>query len=99
MGQVVVEAKGLLFDNDGVIVSSIASVNRSWKRWAAHYGVPNANEVQIAHGTRAVEIMEQLAPGVDKEEGLRLIEDMEIADTDDLEVLPGVRALLESLPK
>ena len=99
MAQVVVAAKGLLFDNDGVIVSSIASVNRSWKRWAAHYGVPNANEVQIAHGTRAVEIMEQLAPWVDRDEGLRLIEDMEIADTDDLEVLPGVRALLESLPK
>jgi len=99
MAQVVVEAKGLLFDNDGVIVSSIASVNRCWRRWAEHYGVPNANGVQIAHGTRAVEIMESLAPGVDKEEGLRLIEDMEIADTDDLEVLPGVRALLESLPK
>jgi len=99
MAQVVAEAKGLLFDNDGVIVSSIASVNRCWRRWAEHYGVPNANEVQIAHGTRAVEIMEQLAPGVDKEEGLRLIEDMEIADVDDLEVLPGVRALLESLPK
>jgi sugar-phosphatase len=99
MGEVVVEAKGLLFDNDGVIVSSIASVNRSWKRWAAHYGVPNADAVQIAHGTRAVEIMDQLAPGVDKEEGLRLIEDMEIADTDDLEVLPGVRVLLEGLPK
>jgi sugar-phosphatase len=99
MSQVVAEAKGLLFDNDGIIVSSIASVNRCWRRWAAHYGVPNADQVQIAHGTRAVEIMEQLAPGVDKEEGLRLIEDMEIADVDDLEVLPGVRALLESLPK
>jgi len=99
MAQVVVEAKGLLFDNDGVIVSSIASVNRCWRKWAAHYGVPNADQVQIAHGTRAVEIMEQIVPGVDKEEGLRLIEDMEIADVDDLEVLPGVRALLESLPK
>jgi mannitol-1-/sugar-/sorbitol-6-phosphatase len=99
MGQVVVEAKGLLFDNDGVIVSSIASVNRCWRRWAAHYGVANADKVQIAHGTRAVEIMEQLAPGVNKEEGLRLIEDMEIADVEDLEVLPGVRELLNSLPK
>jgi sugar-phosphatase len=99
MAQVAVEAKGLLFDNDGVIVSSIASVNRCWRRWAEHYGVLNASEVQIEHGTRAVEIMEELAPCVDKEEGLRLIEDMEIADTDDLEVLPGVRALLECLPK
>lgn len=99
MAQVVVEAKGLLFDNDGVIVSSIASVNRCWRKWAAHYGVPNADQVQIEHGTRAVEIMEKIVPDVDKEEGLRLIEDMEIDDVDDLEVLPGVRALLESLPK
>jgi sugar-phosphatase len=99
MAHLVVEAKGLLFDNDGVIVSSIASVNRCWRRWAEHYGVPNADQVQIAHGTRAIEIMEQLVPGVNKEEGLRLIEDMEIADTDDLEVLPGVRVLLNSLPK
>src|SRR5580704_13328928 len=98
MGQVVVEAKGLLFDNDGVIVSSIASVDRSWKRWAAHYGVPNASQVRIQHGTRPYDIMEKVAPWVNKEEGLQLIEEMELGDMDDLEVLPGVRALLESLP-
>jgi sugar-phosphatase len=97
-GPVTVEIAGILFDNDGVIVSSIASVNRSWKRWAAHYGVPDADKVQIEHGTRAVEIMDRLKPGVDKAEGLRLIEDMEIEDVSDLEVLPGVRELLESLP-
>jgi sugar-phosphatase len=75
-----IEAAALLFDNDGVLVSSIASVNRCWKLWAAHYGVPNADQVEIAHGTRAVEIMEKLVPGVDPVEGLKLIEDMEIAD-------------------
>ena len=31
-------------------------------------------------------------------EGLRLIEDMELEDVSDLKVLPGARALLESLP-
>ena len=97
-GRVEVTAAGLLFDNDGVIVSSIASVNRCWRKWAAHYGVPDADKVEIAHGTRAVEIMQTLKPGVDEAEGLRLIEDMEIEDVADLEVLPGVRALLESLP-
>jgi sugar-phosphatase len=96
--QVSTEAAALLFDNDGVLVSSIASVNRCWKIWAAHYGVPNADKVEIAHGTRAVEIMENLAPDVDPVEGLKLIEDMEIADVADVEVLPGVRALLTSLP-
>ena len=98
MSRVVVEAKGLLFDMDGVLISSIASVNRCWRRWAAHYGVPDADKAQIAHGTRAVDIIRKLKPGLDVAEGLRLIEDMEIEDVADLKVLPGARELLESLP-
>jgi sugar-phosphatase len=96
-GLVTIEAAGVLFDMDGVLVSSIGSVNRCWRRWAQHYGVPNAATVQIEHGTRAVEIIGKLKPGLDVTEGLRLIEDMEIEDVADLKVLPGARALLESL--
>jgi len=88
----------LLFDNDGVIVSSIASVNRCWRRWAAHYGVPVAADFEIEHGTRAVDVMQKLVPGIDVVEGLKVIEDMELEDVADLEVLPGVKTLLESLP-
>jgi sugar-phosphatase len=95
---VTVEAAGILFDMDGVLVSSIGSVNRCWKRWAEHYGLPNADAVQIEHGTRAVDMIAKLMPGLDVAEGLRLIEDMEIEDVSDLKVLPGARALLESLP-
>ena len=95
---VTVEAAGILFDMDGVLVSSIGSVNRCWKLWAAHYGLPNADSVQIEHGTRAVDMIAKLIPGMDVVEGLRLIEDMEIEDVSDLKVLPGARALLESLP-
>jgi sugar-phosphatase len=99
MSEVVeVRAGGLLFDMDGVLISSIASVDRSWHRWAAHYGVPDADKYVIPHGTRAVDIIATLKPGLDVAEGLRLIEDMEMDDMSDLEVLPGVRALLESLP-
>ncbi len=97
----IVECKGLLFDMDGVLISSIASVNRCWRRWAAHYGVPNAEQFVIAHGTRAVEIIVGLRPDFSPEQvadGLRLIEDMEIDDVADLKVLPGVRDLLASLP-
>ena len=96
--QVATEVAGLLFDNDGVLVSSIASVNRCWRLWAAHYGIPNADQVKVAHGTRAIEMMLALKPDVDTVEGLRLIEDLEIADVADIEVLPGVRSLLTSLP-
>jgi mannitol-1-/sugar-/sorbitol-6-phosphatase len=92
------EAAGLLFDNDGVIVSSISSVNRCWRKWAAHYNVPVGPDWEIEHGTRAVDVMQKLVPGINVTEGLKLIEDMELEDVADLTVLPGVKALLESLP-
>ena len=93
-----VHVAGVLFDNDGVLVSSIASVTRCWREWARQYGVPGAATYEVPHGVRAIDIMRQLVPGLDVTEGLRRIEDLEIADTADLEVLPGVRQLLESLP-
>jgi sugar-phosphatase len=98
MAEVTVAAAGMLFDMDGVLVSSIGSVERCWRAWAAHYGVPDADKIKLEHGTRAFEMMDKIKPGVDKVEGLRLIEDMELADLADLQVLPGAKALLESLP-
>lgn len=93
-----VETKGILFDMDGVLISSIGSVDRCWKRWAKMYGVPDAENYQVPHGMRAIEIVKSLRPDIDPQEGLRVIEDMEIEDTADLKVLPGVKALLASLP-
>jgi sugar-phosphatase len=95
---VTLDTAGILFDMDGVLISSIAGVNRSWRRWAEHYNVPNADTLTIPHGTRAVDIIANLKPGLDIAEGLRVIEDLEIDDVADLKVLPGVRALLASLP-
>jgi sugar-phosphatase len=93
-----VEAKGLLFDMDGVLVSSIGSVVRCWRQWAAIYGMPNAETYDVPHGMRAIEIIKSLRPDIDAEEGLRVIEDLEMEDMADLKVLPGVKELLESLP-
>jgi sugar-phosphatase len=94
-----VEAKGILFDMDGVLVSSIGSVVRCWRRWAEIYDVPNAEIYEVPHGMRAIEIIKTLRPDIDPVEGMRVIEDMEIEDMADLTVLPGVKALLESLPQ
>jgi sugar-phosphatase len=95
---VTVQAAGMLFDMDGVLVSSIASANRCWREWARHYGVPVSDDFEIPHGVRAAEIAERLVPGINVAEGLRLIEDMEIADVADIVTLPGARDLLESMP-
>lgn len=95
---ITIETSAILFDNDGVIVSSIAGVNRCWRRWAEYYEVPDWAGYKIPHGMRASDIIRVLRPDIDPAEGLRRIEDMEIEDVDDLEVLPGVEALLASLP-
>ncbi len=83
---------------DGVLISSIGSVVRCWRQWCALYEVPGAESFNVPHGKRAIDIIRELRPDIDAVEGLRVIEDMEIADTADLQVLPGVRALLASLP-
>ncbi len=97
-GLVSVSAQGILFDMDGVLVSSIGSAERSWRRWAAQYGIANAETLEVPHGRRAIDIVRLLRPDIDANEGLRVIEDLEVADVADLRVLPGVKELLESLP-
>jgi mannitol-1-/sugar-/sorbitol-6-phosphatase len=93
-----VETSGLLFDMDGVLISSIGSVERCWRRWAKIYEIPGADTYDVPHGMRAIDIVKMLRPDIDPQEGLRVIEDMEIEDTGDLRVLPGVRDLLNRLP-
>ena len=97
-GVVEIETKGILFDMDGVLISSIGSVRRCWRRWAHIYGIEGADTFEIPHGTRAIDLVKALRPDIDPEEGLRVIEDMEVEDTEDLRVLPGARELLASLP-
>lgn len=96
-----VETKALLFDMDGVLISSIGSVVRCWQRWCKLYNVVNAEQFHVPHGTRAVDIVRLLKPEFDEAqvaEGLRVIEDMEVEDTADLTVFPGVKDLLAGLP-
>ena len=97
-GLLALDVRGILFDMDGVLISSIGSVNRSWRRWAQRYGVPDAESYQVPHGMRAADIIASLKPELDQAEGLKVIEDIELADLEDLKVLPGARSLLESLP-
>jgi len=96
-----VETRGLLFDMDGVLISSTGSVVRCWQRWCKLYGVPNAAQFQVPHGTRAADIVRMLKPQFNEAqvaEGLHAIEELELVDTADLRALPGVKALLARLP-
>ena len=76
---------------DGVLVSSIGSVERCWRRWAKIVWRSGCGEYEVPHGRRAIDIVRMLRPDIDAEEGLRVIEDMEVEDVADLRVLPGVK--------
>jgi mannitol-1-/sugar-/sorbitol-6-phosphatase len=97
-GPVSVSAKGILFDMDGVLISSIDSVIRAWRRWAELYELPDAENFEIPHGVRAKDIIGTLRPDVDLKKAVQVIEDLEVEDVADLKVLPGVKTLLEGLP-
>ena len=93
---------GILFDMDGVLMSSLGSVERSWRRYAEMRGVPPervAEVVQMAHGRRAIETVRALRPDLDADAELRIIEELEINDNQGLVVLPGVREILTALPQ
>ena len=95
---VLIRCKGILFDMDGILISSIGSVDRSWTKWAHLRGVDPALARETAHGRRAIETIAQLRPDLDSEKELKVIEDIEVEDNDGLTVLPGVLDLLAALP-
>src|SRR5271168_3446891 len=91
--------RGILFDMDGVVVSSLGSVERSSTRWAEKNGVDPVAAIRTAHGRRAIESVRLLRPDLEDEEELRYIEDLEVEDKEGLEMLKGVKPILEALPE
>jgi len=93
-----IRCKGLLFDMDGILISSLGSVERSWTKWAQMRGIDPAYAINMAHGCRSIETVARLRPDLDPETENQLIEQIEIDDTEGLSVLPGVHDLLRSIP-
>jgi sugar-phosphatase len=91
--------KGVLFDMDGILISSIGSVDRSWTRWCRMRGVEPEQALAIVHGCRAIDTLARLRPDLDCQAELKILEDFEMEDNDDLRVLPGVPDLLRTLPE
>jgi mannitol-1-/sugar-/sorbitol-6-phosphatase len=93
-----ITTRGILFDMDGVLVSSLGSVERSWQKWAEMRNVDVALAIKTAHGRRAIETVRFLRPDLNDQAELKLIEDLEVNDNDGLEILKGVKPILEALP-
>jgi mannitol-1-/sugar-/sorbitol-6-phosphatase len=88
----------VLFDLDGVLVDSTASVTRSWDRFAAEFNVSSA-ALQENHGQPAQTLVDRLLGPDRVAEGLARIEAIEVDDAAGVEAVPGAQALFASLPE
>ncbi|AXG76924.1 HAD family hydrolase [Streptomyces paludis] len=95
-----IHAEALLFDNDGTLVSSLASVTRCWSRWAQEYGVTPEDFARVGlHGRPAAEIVADLVPAAGVAAAVARIEQLEVDDVaGGVELLPGTAELLAALP-
>jgi len=91
--------RGILFDMDGILVSSLGSVERSWAKWGEMRGVDAALAIKTAHGQRAIDTIRRLRPDLNDVEELKVIEQIEIDDKEDIQILPGVPRILNALPQ
>jgi sugar-phosphatase len=88
----------ILFDLDGVLVNSIASVERAWRKFAARHHLDPAAVLHAAHGHRSIETIKLLMPQIDAEAENLVVERDEIGDAEGLKACEGAAELLAVLP-
>jgi mannitol-1-/sugar-/sorbitol-6-phosphatase len=93
-----ISVRGILFDMDGVLISSTAADERCWLRWAKHHDMEGTFSLQSTHGRRALDTLRALRPDLDPVVEQRRLEDYDAEDHSGLIILPGVEKLLASLP-
>jgi mannitol-1-/sugar-/sorbitol-6-phosphatase len=88
----------IIFDCDGVLVDSAASVDRSWARWAERYGLDGATVLEASNGRTSPDTVATWLQSDLVAEGCALIEEIELADAGTVRMIPGAMDLLASLP-
>ena len=90
--------KAILFDLDGVLVDSRGCVELVWRAWAFARGLDADSILQVAHGRRTRETVADIAPHLDIAAEVAILDQMEERETRGDERIPGVAALVASLP-
>src|SRR2546421_8536345 len=93
-----VPGRALLFDCDGVLVDSDASVHLSWTRWARGRGLDPDAVSAMVHGRRTADTVALLIDAAGRDAALADIDRYEVEDAARVTAVPGAAALLRSLP-
>jgi sugar-phosphatase len=88
----------MLFDLDGVLVDSTASIHARWRRWSARHGLDAERVLAICHGAPTAQTIRRVAPHLDADAEAAKIVVWDIADSRGLQAYPGAMELLQSLP-
>jgi mannitol-1-/sugar-/sorbitol-6-phosphatase len=91
------EGAAVLFDLDGVLVDSTASVERAWRGWAKQHELLFEDVILHAHGRRTAETIAAVAPHLDAKAEALALEDDEVVRATEIAPLPGAHELLRQL--
>ncbi|MEZ0068058.1 sugar-phosphatase [Streptacidiphilus sp. MAP12-20] len=96
----VLTADAVLFDNDGTLIDSLASVRRCWGRWASESGIEPQRLDEVGYvGRPAREVIAELLPEPEVAAAVARLQELELADAANTRLLPGTEELLSSLPR
>jgi mannitol-1-/sugar-/sorbitol-6-phosphatase len=97
MPEVSLQCAAILFDLDGVLVDSAACIEGTWRRWALHHHLDPAQVIALAHGRRATETLQLVAPHLPAETELAALAASESSARDGILEIEGAREMLQHL--
>jgi sugar-phosphatase len=88
--------EAVIFDMDGTLIDSTAAVFRSWATWSAEFGL-TPDDIAGHHGVPSAGVVRAVLAAERHDEAIRRIDELELADVDGIEVLPGAAEALAAL--
>ncbi|HZU02432.1 MAG TPA: HAD family hydrolase [Ktedonobacteraceae bacterium] len=90
--------QAVIFDLDGVLVDSTASVEHAWRVWAEQHGLSVNAVLAVTHGRRSIETMLLVAPHLATDQEAEALNLFQARDTSRDVPVAGAQALLSALP-
>jgi sugar-phosphatase len=95
-----IAAEALLFDLDGTLVDSTATIVRAWTRWTLEEGLAEADLRRVpTHGRTSAELIADLVPPDRVAAAVRRIERLELATACEVTPVAGARQVVATLPR
>ncbi len=94
---ITLEAKAVLLDMDGTLVESTRGVELIWSQWCRDNDIPPERVLAICHGVRSQDIILQVAPHLDLDQQIALLDELEIRHFAGVAALEGAGGFLRDI--